>query len=157
MFNSKKVYEKYGISGLIMPYIWLLIYIGIHYLLIGSWFTNPGVVEYISLFIHIGLTLIAFLFSHKVLLWAANNQEKGAASKFFAAIIRKMSESPLEALNSIFSPLANKEMKTSTKVMNVIFMILYTIVSITTGYIVFIIVAVAYLLSFIIKRRNNLA
>lgn len=156
MFDTKKVYEKYGISGLIMPYVWLLIYIWIHYLLIGSWFTNPGVTQYISLFIHIGLTVIAIIFSHRVLLWAATNQEKGTVNRFFAGIIRKMSESPIEALNAIVAPLANDEYQTSTKVLKIILAILFTIISLTTGYIIFIIVAIAYMITHVIKQKNDL-
>lgn len=157
MFNTKKVYEKYGISGLIMPYVWLLIYIWVHYLLIGSWFVNPGVKQYISLFIHIGLTVIAIIFSHKVLLWAANNQTKGVVNQFFAGIIRKMSESPLEALNAIVAPLANDEYQPSTKVLKMLLAVVFTIVSITTGYLIFIIVSVVYLITHLIIEKNDLA
>lgn len=157
MLNSKKVYEKYGISGLIMPYIWLGIYIYFHYLFIGLWFGNPGITDYISLIIHVVLTLIAVVFSHQVLLWAASHQEKGPVSQFFAAIIRKMSESPIEVISAIVEPIINEEYELSTKIIKFIFFLIYTLLSITLGYIVFIIVAVMYMITYFIERKNGLA
>lgn len=157
MFNSKKVYEKYGISGLIMPYIWLGIYIYFHYIIIGLWFANPGIIEYITLIIHILLTAVAVVFSHQVLLWASSHQEKGAVSKFFSAIIRKMSDSPIELITSFVDPIMNEEYETSTKVIKFIFYLLYTLLALTIGYIIFIIVAVMYMITYFIEKKNNLA
>lgn len=157
MFNSKKVYEKYGISGLIMPYLWLIIYIYFHYIVIGLWFSNPGIIEYLSLIVHIGLTGVAIVFSHQVLLWAASHQEKGVVSQFFSAIIRKMSDSPIELITKVVDPINNEEYETSTKVIKFVFYLSLTLISLTFGYIIFIMVAIMYMITYFIERKNNLA
>lgn len=156
MFNAQKVYEKYGISGLIMPYLWLIIYIYFHYVIIGLWFSNPGIIEYISLIVHVVLTIIAIIFSHQVLLWAAQHKDNGAVSNFFSAIIRKMSDSPIEIINGVVEPIINEEYETSTKVIKFIYYLLYTLISLTFGYIIFIIVAIMYMITYLIERRNSL-
>lgn len=157
MFKTQKVYEKYGISGLIMPYLWLIIYIYFHYLIIGFWFTNPEIVEYISLIIHIALTVIAIIFSHQVLLWAAQHKDEGVVSNFFSAIIRKMSDSPIEIINGVIEPIMNDEYETSTKVIKFIYYLLHTLIALTFGYIVFIIVSIMYMITYFIEKKNRLA
>lgn len=155
MFDSKKVYEKYGISGLTMPYIWLAIYIYFHYVIIGLWFASPGFVEYISLIVHIVLTVIAVIFSHKVLMWAANHKDTGAVANFFSAIIRKMCDSPIELISGVVEPIMNEEYETSTKIIKFVFYLLYTLLSVFIGYIIFIIVAIIYLVTFYVERKSD--
>lgn len=153
MFNSQKVYEKYGISGLIMPYLWLIIYIYFHYVLIGLWFSNPTFVDYISLIIHIGLTVIAIIFSHQVLLWAAKKQDGGVVANFFSAVIRKMSDSPIEVISDVVEPIMNDEYETKTKIIKFIYYLLYTLIALSFGYIVFIIVALIYMITYFIEKK----
>lgn len=153
MFNSKKVYETYGISGLIMPYIWLIIYIYFDYVTIGLWFTNPTFVDYIMLIIHIVLTINAIIFSHKVLMWAASHKDRGVVSNFFSAIIRKMCDSPIELISGIVDPIMNDDYETSKKVLMFLFYLAYTLLSVSFGYIIFIIVAIMYLITYFIERN----
>lgn len=154
MFETKKVYDEYGISGIIMPYLWLLIYIYVHYKVIGFWFTTPTIVDYITLIIHIALTVIAIIFSHKVLLWAAEKQEGNVVSEFFSAIIRKMCDSPIELITKVVDPITNKDYETGTKVVKFIFYLLYTLLAIFGGYIIFIIVSLIFLVTFYIEKKE---
>lgn len=153
MFNTKSVYEKYGISGLIMPYFWLIIYVYLDYKFIGLWFSNPVITDYISLFIHIVLTIIAIAFSHQVLLWAASKQEGGVVAEFFSAIIRKMCDSPIELITKVIEPITKDEYETSTKVIKLIYYLLYTLISVFIGYIIFTIVALIMLVTYFIEKR----
>lgn len=155
MFNSKKVYDDYGVSGLIMPYIWLILYVYFHNTLIGLWFNNPTFLEYISLIIHVILTVIAVIFSHQVLLWAKNHQEKGVVNNFFSAIIRKMADSPIELINSVVEPIMSEEYEMKTKIIKFLFYLTFTLITVSCGYIIFIIVAFINMIAFIIERKNN--
>lgn len=153
MFKTKQVYEKYGISGLIMPYLWLIMYIYFHFVLIGLWFVDPGFTNYISLIIHIVLTVNAIAFAHPVLLWAAEKQDDGLVANFFSAIIRKMSDSPIELITKVVEPIANKEYETKTKVIKFIYYLIYTLLSVFTGYIIFMIVALITLITYFIEKK----
>ncbi len=154
MFNSEKIYKEYGISGLIMPYFWLLIYIYFHYKFIGLWFNNPTFVDYISLIVHVVLTLIAIVFSHQVLMWAAKQKENGKVASAFSAIIRKMADSPIEVISSVIEPITNEEYETNKKIAMFIFYLLYTLISIFFGYVIFIIVALIHLLVYLMERNK---
>ncbi len=155
MFNSGRIRAEYGISGLIMPYFWLILCVYINYVWIGFAFKSPTFADYIILIIHIILTLIAIIFSHQVLFWAADNKANGIVPNFFAMIIRKMTDSPIELLSSIVQPLENKETTASVKTMKIILNTLSVLILVAFGYLIFIIVAVVYGISHYIDHRNR--
>ncbi len=156
MFDSNRIVKEYGISGIIMPYIWLFIYIFFHYQLIGFWFTKPAFFDYISLIVHILLTAIAVIFSHQVLLWAAKQSKENKVANFFAAIIRKMTDSPIELINFIIEPFDKKqEDETASVVGHVVYNVLYVLISIFFGYVIFIIVSIVYMIMFLLDRNEK--
>ncbi len=153
MFNSQKIYDHYGVSGLIMPYIWLIIYVYFHYLIKTFWFLTPDLLGKTFLIIHIVLTVIAIIFSHKVLIWAIDNEDKGVIGKFFNGIIDKMCDSPIELFEDVFKPLFNDEFETSQKVLKFLYYLVYTLITISFGYIIFIIVALILMVSMLIENK----
>lgn len=155
MFNSNKVVSEYGISGLIMPYVWLLIYIFFHHVFISFWFINPSLLDRIGLIVHAVLTVIAIIFSHQVLFWAAKSNDKGTVAAFFAAIIRKMTDSPIELLSFIIKPWEKENWSTGKKVAKFIYNILYVLISIFFGYIIFIVVSIVYGVAYYVDRNAD--